>query len=159
MTIEVGDFIPAVKLKYLTTGGMDEVSTDTLFGQGTSILFGVPGCFTPTCSNEHIPSFTRNMTSFQAKGVARVACIAVNDPFVMNEWMKSVKAEGIIALPDGNATLTKAMGLEMDGAAYGLGTRIKRFAAIIKDGRVTHIAVEKPGTFDVSSGEAILKAL
>jgi glutaredoxin/glutathione-dependent peroxiredoxin len=157
--IKVGDQFPAVKLKHLAEGGMADVATHELFGQGTSVLFGVPGCYTPTCSTKHLPSFTSNMAALKARGVARVACLAVNDPFVMHEWLKSVKAEGIVALPDGNGTLTKALGLEMDGSGYGLGTRVQRFAMIIKDGVITHLAVEAPGQFDVSSGEAILKAL
>jgi len=159
MTIQTGDFIPAVRIKYLTEGGLDEVSTEDLFTQGTSVLFGIPGCYTPVCSTEHVPSYLRNLDDLKAKGVDRVVCLGVNDPFVMREWLKSLHAEAIQALPDGNGVLTKAMGLEMDGSAYGLGTRTQRFAAIIRDGRIAHLAIEKPGVYDISSGEAILKAL
>ncbi|MGK9236393.1 peroxiredoxin [Inquilinus limosus] len=160
MTIKVGDRIPSVTLKYLGKEGMAEIKTDDLFKGKTVALFAVPGAFTPTCSAKHLPSFTGNAEALKAKGVDQIVCLAVNDPFVMKAWAdRNEVGETVFMLPDGNATLTKELGLEMDGSGYGLGTRSQRFALIAKDGVVTHLAVEKPGAFEVSSGEAILAAL
>lgn len=160
MTIKIGDTVPALKLKRLASGGMVDVDTGDLFKGKTSVLFAVPGCYTPTCSLQHLPSYVRNIEALRAKGVEQVICLAVNDPFVMAQWLKDNKAdEAIIALPDGNAAFTKALGLEMDGSGYGLGVRTQRFAMIITDGKVTLLNVEQPGQFDVSSGDAILQAL
>lgn len=160
MTIKVGDRIPSVTLKYLGKEGMAEIKTDDLFKGKTVALFAVPGAFTPTCSAKHLPSFVNNAEALKAKGVDTIACLAVNDPFVMKAWAdRNEVGETVFMLPDGNATLTKALGLEMDGSGYGLGTRSQRFALIAKDGVVTHLGVEKPGAFEVSSGEAILAAL
>ncbi|MEM6901961.1 MAG: peroxiredoxin [Pseudomonadota bacterium] len=158
--IKTGDKIPSVTLRVLTADGMDEITTDSVFGGKTIALFGVPGAFTPTCSAQHLPSFLRNDEAFKAKGVDGIACLAVNDPFVMKNWADSSGAADIIQmLPDGNAELTKAMGLEMDGTGFGLGIRCQRFAAVVKDGEVVHLAVEEPGAFEVSSGDAVLKHL
>jgi peroxiredoxin len=160
MTIKVGDRIPSVTLKYLGKEGMAEIKTDDLFKDKTVALFAVPGAFTPTCSAKHLPSFTGNAEALKAKGVDQIVCLSVNDPFVMKAWAdKNECGDSVFMLPDGNATLTKALGLEMDGSGYGLGTRSQRFALIAKDGVVTHLGVEKPGAFEVSSGEAILAAL
>ena len=160
MTIKVGDRFPSVTLKYLGKEGMAEITTDDLLKGKTVALFAVPGAFTPTCSAKHLPSFTNNAEALKAKGVDQIVCLAVNDPFVMKAWAdKNEVGETVFMLPDGNATLTKALGLEMDGSGYGLGTRSQRFALIVKDGVVTHLGVEKPGAFEVSSGEAILAAL
>ena len=160
MTIKVGDRFPSVTLKYLGKEGMAEVKTDELLAGKTVALFAVPGAFTPTCSAKHLPSFTNNAEALKAKGVDQIVCLAVNDPFVMKAWAdKNEVGDAVFMLPDGNATLTKALGLEMDGSGYGLGTRSQRFALVAKDGVVTHLAVEKPGAFEVSSGEAILAAL
>lgn len=160
MTIKVGDRIPSVTLKYLGKEGMAEIKTDDLFEGKTVALFAVPGAFTPTCSAKHLPSFTGNAEALKAKGVDQIVCLSVNDPFVMKAWAdKNECGDAVFMLPDGNATLTKALGLEMDGSGYGLGTRSQRFALIAKDGVVTHLGVEKPGAFEVSSGEAILAAL
>lgn len=160
MTIKVGDRFPSVTLKYLGKEGMAEITTDDLLKGKTVALFAVPGAFTPTCSAKHLPSFTGNAEALKAKGVDQIVCLSVNDPFVMKAWAdKNEVGEAVFMLPDGNATLTKALGLEMDGSGYGLGTRSQRFALIAKDGVVTHLGVEKPGAFEVSSGEAILAAL
>jgi peroxiredoxin len=160
MTIKVGDRIPSVTLKYLGKEGMAEITTDDLLKGKTVALFAVPGAFTPTCSAKHLPSFTGNAEALKAKGVDQIVCLSVNDPFVMKAWAdKNECGDSVFMLPDGNATLTKALGLEMDGSGYGLGTRSQRFALIAKDGVVTHLGVEKPGAFEVSSGEAILAAL
>ncbi|MBV6633000.1 MAG: peroxiredoxin [Alphaproteobacteria bacterium] len=158
--IKVGDKIPSVTLRVLTADGMDEITTETVFGGKTVALFGVPGAFTPTCSAQHLPSFLRNEEALKAKGVDAIACIAVNDPFVMKNWAETSGAASVIQmLPDGNAELTKAMGLEMDGTGFGLGIRSQRFAAVVKDSEVVHLAVEEPGAFEVSSGDAVLKHL
>jgi peroxiredoxin len=160
MTIKVGDRFPSVTLKYLGKEGMAEIATDDLLKGKTVALFAVPGAFTPTCSAKHLPSFANNAEALKAKGVDQIVCLSVNDPFVMKAWAdKNEVGEAVFMLPDGNATLTKALGLEMDGSGYGLGTRSQRFALIAKDGVVTHLGVEKPGAFEVSSGEAILAAL
>ena len=160
MTIKVGDRFPSVTLKYLGKEGMTEITTDDLLKGKTVALFAVPGAFTPTCSAKHLPSFTGNAEALKAKGVDQIVCLSVNDPFVMKAWAdKNECGESVFMLPDGNATLTKALGLEMDGSGYGLGTRSQRFALIAKDGVVTHLGVEKPGAFEVSSAENVLKHL
>ncbi len=157
--IKVGDKIPSMTLKRIGSAGMEEVSTDVLF-QGKTVLFAVPGAFTPTCSMKHLPGFIDKADAFAAKGVDRVICLAVNDPFVMKAWSDHNKAEGKVEmLPDGNAEFTKALGLEMDGSGFGLGTRSQRFALYAEDGVVKDLEVEKPGAFEVSSAEAMLAHL
>lgn len=160
MTIAVGDSIPNVTLKHLTDNGMQDIATGDLFAGKTVVLFSVPGAFTPTCSAKHLPGFVQQAAALKAKGVDEIVCLAVNDPFVMRAWGDKHEAAGaVFLLPDGNATFTTALGLTMDGSGYGLGTRGQRFALVAKDGKVVHLAVEKPGQFDVSSAEAILAAL
>lgn len=160
MTIQVGDKIPSVSFKYLADTGMEETTTDALFADKKVVLFAVPGAFTPTCSAKHLPGFVQNAAALKEKGVDQIVCLSVNDPFVMQAWAKAGEVNGaVFMLPDGNATLTQALGLAMDGSGYGLGQRSQRFALIAENGVVTHLAVEKPGTFEVSSAEAILKAL
>jgi peroxiredoxin len=159
MTIQVGDNIPTVFLKQLTLGGsMEDISTDTVFGGKKVMLFAVPGAFTPTCSAKHLPSYIQNLDKFKANDI-EVVCMAVNDPFVMKKWGEASQADGITMLPDGNGTFTKALGLELDGTGHGLGNRCQRFALYVEDGIVKHVAIEKPGAFDVSSAEAMLTAL
>ncbi len=160
MTIQVGDTIPSVTLKHLTDNGMQDVTTDSIFQGKTVALFSVPGAFTPTCSAKHLPGFVQQADALKAKGVDTIVCLAVNDPFVMRAWGEKNNVDGkVMMLPDGNATFTQALGLTMDGSGYGLGTRGQRFALVAKDGKVTHLAVEKPGQFEVSSAEAVLGAL
>lgn len=160
MSIQVGDRIPSVTLKHLTDAGMQEVTTDELFAGKTVVLFSVPGAFTPTCSAKHLPGFIQNAEALKAKGVDSIVCVAVNDPFVMRAWgEKAGASDAVFLLPDGNATFSTALGLTMDGSGYGLGTRGQRFALVAKDGVATHVAVEAPGQFDVSSAEAILASL
>jgi peroxiredoxin len=158
MPIKSGEKIPSITLKTLTADGMKDLSTDSVFGSKKVVLFSVPGAFTPTCSAKHLPGYVNNLAAFKAKGID-VACLAVNDAFVMSAWSKVNNADGITMLADGNGTLTKALGLEMDGAGYGLGIRSQRFAMFVDDGVVKSIAVEKPGAFDVSSAESMLKSL
>jgi glutaredoxin/glutathione-dependent peroxiredoxin len=160
MTIKVGDTIPSMKLMVATADGPKEVSTDELFKGKKVVLFGVPGAFTPTCSARHLPGFVENAESFQHKGVDTIACIAVNDAFVMNAWAKSQQVDQkVTMLADGSGAFTKAMGLELDLTGRGMGIRCQRFALVAEDGKVTHLAVEPPGGFDVSKAESILATL
>ncbi len=160
MPINVGDRIPSVTLKHLTDAGMQDVTTEQIFKGGKVVLFSVPGAFTPTCSVKHLPGFVQQAEALKAKGVKEIVCLAVNDPFVMRAWGEKNGAEGkVFMLPDGNAILTEALGLTMDGSAFGLGKRGQRFAMIVEDGAVTDIAVEQPGQFEVSSAEAVLAKL
>ena len=154
--IKVGDKIPTMTLKRIGQTGMEEVSTDELF-KGKVVLFAVPGAFTPTCSMKHLPGYVQQAEAFKGKGVDRVLCLAVNDPFVMKAWGDQNSVEGkVVMLPDGNGALTKALGLEMDGSGFGLGSRSQRFALYAENGVVKDLQVEKPGAFDVSSAESML---
>ena len=160
MAINVGDTIPSVTLKHLTDNGMQEVNTGDLFKGKKVVLFSLPGAFTPTCSAKHLPGFVQNADAIKAKGVAEIVCLAVNDPFVMRAWGEKNGVDGkVFLLPDGNATFTEALGLTMDGSGYGLGKRGQRFVLVAEDGKVTHLAVEQPGQFEVSSAEAVMAAL
>ena len=160
MTIKVGDTIPVMKLMMGTAEGPKEVSTETLFKGKKAVLFAVPGAFTPTCSAKHLPGYVQNIEAFHAKGVSEVVCMAVNDPFVMGAWGKDQGVDGkIVMLADGSAALTKALGLELDLTGRGLGIRSQRFAMIVDDMAVTHLAIEAPGDFDVSRAESVLAAL
>ena len=158
MTIKVGDTIPAVLLKQLSSSGMQDVSTDQLFAGKKVVMFAVPGAFTPTCSAKHLPSYLNTMEAFKAEGV-EIFCLSVNDPFVMKAWAEVNKARSITLLPDGNAVFTKALGLDMDASLYGLGTRAQRFALYAENGVIKYLAVENPGAFEVSGGEAMLKVV
>jgi peroxiredoxin (alkyl hydroperoxide reductase subunit C) len=158
--IKKGDKVPAMKLMAATPEGPREVDTAELFGAGKVVLFAVPGAFTPTCSAKHLPGFVEHLPALKAKGVDQVICMAVNDAFVMGAWAKDQKTgEGIVMLADGSGAFTKALGLELDLVARGLGVRSQRFALVAQDGVVTHLAVEEPGGFDVSRAEAVLEAL
>jgi glutaredoxin/glutathione-dependent peroxiredoxin len=160
MTIQVGDSIPSAKLMQATAEGPKEVTTEELFGGKTVVLFGVPGAFTPTCSAKHLPGFVQNYEALKAKGADVVACMAVNDAFVMGAWGKDQGVgDKVVMLADGSADFTKKLGLELDLTARGLGVRSQRFALVAKNGKVTHIGVEAPGAFEVSKAEAILGAL
>lgn len=160
MTIKVGDTIPAAKLMQGTPDGPREVSTDELFKGRTVVLFGVPGAFTPTCSAKHLPSFLQNYDRLKAKGADVIACMAVNDAFVMSAWGKDQEVgDKIMMLADGSGEFTRKLGLELDLTARGLGVRCQRFALVARDGKVTHLAVEAPGAFEVSKAEAVLEAL
>ena len=160
MTIKVGDTIPSMKLMQATAEGPKETSTDDIFGGKKVVLFAVPGAFTPTCSAKHLPGFVQNADAFKAKGVDTVACISVNDAFVMGAWGKDQGTEGKVAmLADGAAQFAKAIGLELDLNGRGMGWRSQRYALVAVDGKVTHLGVEAPGGFEVSKAEAILEAV
>jgi glutaredoxin/glutathione-dependent peroxiredoxin len=160
MTIQVGDSIPSAKLMQGTAEGPKEITTEELFGGKTVVLFGVPGAFTPTCSAKHLPGYVQQFDALKAKGADVVACMAVNDAFVMGAWGKDQGVgDKVVMIADGSADFTRALGLELDLTARGLGTRCQRFMLIAKDGKVTHVAVEAPGAFDVSKAESILAAL
>ena len=160
MTIKVGDKIPSVKLKQMTPDGIKDVQSDDFFKGKKVVLFAVPGAFTPTCSAKHVPGFVQNDAALKAKGVDAVACLSVNDAFVMGAWGKDQKSDGKVAmLADGNGDFTRAVGLELDATANGLGKRSKRYAMVVENGVVKTLNVEAPGAFEVSSAEAILKTL
>jgi len=160
MTIKVGDSIPSMKLMQGTSEGPKEISTDEIFKGKKVVLFAVPGAFTPTCSAKHLPGFVQNAAAFKAKGVDSIVCLAVNDAFVMGAWGKDQgTGDNVIMLADGSAAFTKALGLELDLLARGMGVRSQRFALVAVDGKVTHLAVEPPGGFDVSKAESLLAAV
>ncbi|WP_407351743.1 peroxiredoxin [Luteimonas sp. R10] len=158
MPIQPGDPIPEVVLKHID-GGIQAIDTPTLFDDKKVVLFAVPGAFTPTCSERHLPGFVKHFDEFRARGID-VACMAVNDPFVMKAWGDSLDVpQGMLMLSDGNGDLARALGLEMDASAYGMGTRAKRFALYAEDGVVKQLFVEAPGEFKVSSAEHVLASL
>ena len=160
MTIKVGDTIPSMKLMVATPEGPKETSTDDIFKGKKVVLFAVPGAFTPTCSAKHLPGFVQNADAIKAKGVDTIACISVNDAFVMGAWGKDQgTGEKVTMLADGSANFAKALGLELDITARGMGVRSQRYALVAQDGVVTHLAIEEPGGFDVSRAEAVLEAL
>jgi peroxiredoxin len=160
MTIKVGDKLPTVSLKYLNKDGMQTATTDELFKGKKAVLFGLPGAFTPTCSAKHLPGFVTNAAEIRKKGVDVIACLSVNDAFVMDAWGKAQNAgDKVLMLADGNGDFAKATGLTMDGTGYGMGMRTSRWAMVLDDGKVKTLNVEAPGAFEVSSAEAVMKAL
>jgi len=160
MAIKVGDKVPAAKLQIKTKDGVQTKTTDELFKGKKVVLFALPGAFTPTCSAKHLPGFVNNHQALKAKGIDSIACLSVNDAFVMDAWGKDQNVEGkVLMLADGNGEFTKAVGLAMDATGYGMGTRSQRYAMVIDDGVVKTLDVEAPGAFEVSSAESVLKAL
>ncbi len=157
--IQEGDKIPAGSFKLMGAEGPADVSTDDLFRGKKTVLFAVPGAFTPTCSAAHLPGFVVNADAIKAKGVDNIICMSVNDVFVMGAWGESQNAENIIMAADGNGEYATALGLTMDGSGFGLGTRSQRFAMIADDGVVTHLALEEGPGLENSSAEAILEQL
>lgn len=158
MSIEVGQRIPAATLNLLRDG-VQSITTDELFADKKVVLFSVPGAFTPTCSAKHLPGYVEHYQAFADRGVT-VACMAVNDAFVMDAWAKTQDVpEGLLMLADGNAAFTRALGLELDATAFGMGLRSKRFALYAEDGVVKQLEVEAPGEFRVSSAEHVLGLL
>jgi len=160
MTIKVGEKLPTVSLKYMNKDGMQTATTDELFKGKKAVLFGLPGAFTPTCSAKHLPGFVTHAGDLKKKGVDLIACLSVNDAFVMDAWGKAQNAgDKVLMLADGNADFAKATGLTMDGTGYGMGLRTSRWAMVLDDGKVKTLNVEAPGAFEVSSAEAVMKAL
>ncbi|MEE4638822.1 MAG: peroxiredoxin [Wenzhouxiangella sp.] len=160
MTISAGEKIPSVGLTVMTENGPAPVDSQELLGQGLAVLFAVPGAFTPTCSAQHLPGFVEHAAALQAKGVDRIVCMAVNDVFVMDAWGKAGGVGDQIAMAaDGNGEFTRALGLELDASAFGMGQRCQRFALIVRDGIAEKVLVEGPGEFRVSSAEYVLEQL
>ena len=160
MTVKVGDKVPSAKFKVMTADGMKDMSTDELFGGKKAVLFALPGAFTPTCSAKHLPGFVEKAAEIKGKGVDTIACLAVNDAFVMGAWGKAQNTgDKVLMLADGAAAFTKQLGLDLDLTGPGMGVRSKRYAMLVDNGTVKALNVEAPGAFEVSSAEAILKAL
>lgn len=159
MTIQLGDKVPAVNFKVMTADGPKEISSDEVFAGKKVVFFAVPGAFTPGCSMTHLPGFVVNADALKAKGADSIACMAVNDAFVMGAWGQAQNAEEILMLADGNGEFTSALGLELDASGFGMGTRAQRFGMIVDDGTVTYLGIEAPGEIKVSSAEAMLEQL
>lgn len=160
MTIKVGDKLPAGTLTHMTKDGPQKISTEQLFGGRKVVVFSVPGAFTPTCDAKHLPGFVQHADAIRAKGVDMIACMAVNDVFVMNAWGKASHVDDkILMLADGNAEYARALGLEMDASGFGMGLRGKRFAIVADNGVVRGLYVEGPGEFKVSGAEHVLSQL
>lgn len=159
MTIKVGDKIPAVTLKTMGAEGPVNITTDEIFAGKKVVLFAVPGAFTPGCSLTHLPGYVVNADKIKAKGVDTIACMAVNDAFVMDAWGKAQNAEELLMLADGNGDFTTALGLELDGTGFGLGKRSQRFAMVVDNGTVTELNVEPGAGVDVSSADSMMALL
>jgi len=157
MTIKVGDKVPSATLMQMKDGGPKPVKTDDLFSGKKVVLFALPGAFTPTCSAKHLPGFIQNADALKKKGVDAIACVSVNDAFVMGAWGDQQKAgDKVMMLADGNGDFTRAVGLELDGSRFGMGKRSQRYSMLIDNGVVKALNVEEPGAFSVSSAEHIL---
>ena len=159
MSIQQGDRLPEATLHTMRDGRPTAVTTSELFSGKKVVMFAVPGAFTPTCSEAHLPGHVVQADAIKAKGIDDIICGAVNDAFVMGAWGKAGNADALTMVGDGNGDFTKAIGLEMDGSGFGLGTRSQRYAMVIEDGVVNTLAVEAGGQLDVSSAESILKNL
>jgi len=160
MTIKAGDKMPEGKFTRMTKDGPQKITSGELFDGKTVVFFSVPGAFTPTCDAKHLPGFVEHADEIKKKGVDTIACTAVNDVFVMNAWGKSsTVGDKVLMLADGNGEYAKALGLELDGSGFGMGTRGQRFAVIVQDGVAKHVDVEEKGQFKVSSAEHVLSQL
>jgi len=160
MTIKAGDQMPSGAFKTMTADGLRDVSTDALFTGKTVVLFSVPGAFTPTCDAKHLPGFVQHAEAMKAKGVDTIACMAVNDVFVMNAWGKASNVgDKVMMLADGNGDYSRALGLELDARGFGMGVRGKRFAIIVRDGVASQVNVEEGGEFKVSAADHVLGQL
>ena len=160
MTIKVGEKLPNATFRVMTAEGPKPKTTDEVFSGKKVVLFAVPGAFTPTCSKNHLPGFVTNAAAIKGKGIDTIAVTAVNDPFVMGAWKTASGSDDIEFLADGSADFVKAVGLDLDASAMGLGTRSKRYCMVVDDGVVKSLAVEdSPGKADVSGAEALLKSL
>jgi len=160
MSINVGDRMPEGSFGVMTSEGPAAVSTEELFAGDKVVLFAVPGAFTPTCSLQHLPGYVEKAEAILGKGVDTIACMSVNDVFVMDAWGKDIGTGGkVMMLADGNAAYTKALGLELDASGFGMGIRSQRFAIVVDDGVVSQLHVEAPAEFKVSAAEAVLENL
>ncbi len=160
MTIKVGDRMPEGKFKRMTEKGPRDLTTAELFNGKRVVLFSVPGAFTPTCDAKHLPGYLQQAEQLRAKGVDTIACMAVNDAFVMNAWGKASNVgDKVLMLADGNGDYARALGLELDAKGFGMGVRGQRFAIVVNDGMVTQLNVEEPGQFAVSAAEHVLRQL
>ncbi len=161
MAIKVGDRLPEATFRRLTPEGLKDITTSELCAGKRVVLFAVPGAFTPTCSVQHLPGYAAKADTFKAKGIDAVACVAVNDAFVLDAWARANEVgDTVLMLADGNADFTKAVGLEFDGSARGLGVRSKRYAMVVEDGVVRDLKVEEaPGVVEVSGADAVLASL
>jgi peroxiredoxin len=160
MAIKVGDRIPTTNFVKATADGPQPVDSDSFFKGRKVALFSVPGAFTPTCSARHLPGFIAKADELKAKGVDEIACTAVNDAFVLNAWSDNAGAKDkVTMLADGNGDFAKAVGLQMDGSKFGMGQRGQRFSMVVDDGVVTHLNVEEPGAFSVSTAEHMIEQL
>ena len=160
MTIKVGDKIPSVTLQHMTADGIASITTDELFGGKRVALFALPGAFTPTCSAKHLPGFVANAEAIKAKGVDTIACLSVNDAFVMNAWGEDQGTDDkVLMLADGSAKLAAALGVELDLGDRGLGVRSRRYSMIVEDGVVKTLNLEEAGGYEVSDAETLLGQL
>ena len=160
MSIQAGEKMPSGTFGLMTESGPGAISTEELFAGEKVVLVSVPGAFTPTCSMNHLPGFVEHAGAIHAKGVDTIACMAVNDVFVMDAWGKDRSVgDDVLMLADGNGDYAKALGLEMDASGFGMGMRGQRFAIVVDDGVATHVGVEAPGEFEVSKAESILANL
>lgn len=160
MTVKIGDKVPSATLMQMKDGKPQPVSTDELFRGRKIALFALPGAFTPTCSAKHLPGFVQNADRLKAKGVDAIACVSVNDAFVMGAWGEQQgSADRVMMLADGNGDFIRALGLEMDASKYGMGKRSQRFSMLVDNGVVREMNVEEPGAFSVSSAEHLLQQL
>ena len=160
MTIKVGDGVPSVTLRTMTADGPKEITSEELFGGKKVALFALPGAFTPTCSAKHLPGFVQNADAIRAKGVDTIACLSVNDAFVMGAWGRDQNVgDKVLMLADGSADFARAVGLELDGTARGMGIRSQRYSMVVEDGVVKTLNVEDAGKFEVSDADTILDQL
>ena len=159
MAINVGDRLPNVTLTVATPDGPEQTTTTDFFGGRRVALFAVPGAYTPTCSARHLPSYVEKASELKGKGVDEIACISVNDAFVMSAWNKSDGSQDITMLADGNGAFSEAVGLSMDASKFGMGTRSQRYSMLVNDGVVEQLNVEAPGEYRASSAETLLEQL
>ncbi|WP_026353751.1 peroxiredoxin [Woodsholea maritima] len=160
MTLKAGDSLPQTTFMTMGENGPEPLDTAAVFKDKRVVLFAVPGAFTPTCSARHLPGFVEKADAIKAKGVDTIACVSVNDVFVMNAWGKSQNGgDQVLMLADGNGDFAKEIGLTMDGTGFGMGLRSQRYAMIVKDGVVEDVFVEEPGSFEVSSADYVLNKL
>jgi len=160
MTIKLGDKVPSVTLRYLTSEGVKAVSSEEFFGGKKVAIFGLPGAYTRTCSSRHLPGYVTNAAAIKGRGIDTIACLSVNDAFVMNAWGKEHDAgDNVVMLGDGSADFTKAIGLDLDRTEAGMGIRSQRYSMVVDDGTVTTLNIEPSGEYGISSAEAMLEKL